>query len=105
MLSDKKPELEKNINTILYNALYKAYMSTFESNSDSDPKIANRVKQEIDDAAKKFSKVAADEAAPELAGAIYNFVKSIGIMATPKALTSPVGPCAGVITMNEFKIY
>ena len=103
MLSSAKPKLEKDIEDILYKALYKAQNMVFEPGG-SEPMIDNFIKNTIDKTAKEYAKTAAKEAAKPLAEAIYNFVKEIGIVATPKALISPHGPVIGTININEFKI-
>lgn len=105
MLSDAKPILQSNINEILYNSLYKAFMSTFSESDISDSSINKRAKQEIDDAAKQFAKTCADEASKNLAESIYEFVKKIGIVAKPTGLVSPQGPVSGIINLTDFSIY
>ncbi len=109
MLSTAKPELETNIKDILYDSLYSAYLTTYITSDITDQGIAASANKEIDDAAKKFARKAADTACGPLADAIYNFVLSIGIIAAPKGtLMSPGGltpaPVTGVINMNDFII-
>jgi ApbE superfamily uncharacterized protein (UPF0280 family) len=47
----------------------------------------------------------ADSMAKDMANAIYNFVKEIGIMATVSGtVAAPSGPCVGTIPMNGFTV-
>lgn len=109
MLSTAKPKLKSDIEKILYDAMYEAYKTTFIKSSDSEAVINNNAEKEINDAAEKFADKASKTAAGPLATAIYDFVKSIGIMATPKGtLLSPGGltpaPVTGTIMMTDFTI-
>lgn len=108
MLSSAKKQLKEDLKSILTKSLYDAYSTMFIPAPDTDATINNYIKNEIDDAAKKFAKTAAESAAEPMANAIYDFVKQIGIMATPKgSLVAPPmgGPVSGVININEFSIY
>lgn len=102
MLSDAKPELEQEICDALRKALYEAQMIFFQ---ESDNATANSaMKKHMIELSMKFSDKAATEAAPKIANAIYDFVKSIGITAVPKTLVSPSGPVTGSINITDFKI-
>lgn len=109
MLSTAKPTLESNIKQILYDSLYNALKSMYSNSSLTEAVINNAAKKEIDDASKKTAQIFADDASGPLADAIYDFVKSIGITATPKGtLISPGGmtpaPVTGSIVMSDFTI-
>ena len=120
MLSTEKPILEQKLKQILYNAAksagktasYEAYMTQLGNDPDVG-KYNDEAKKSIEDAADKFSKKFAEEFAKELskdlpgemATAIYNFVKGIGIMATVMpTVVSPMGPCSGVMSPTDFTI-
>lgn len=107
MLSTAKKKLQDDLKSILKKSLYDAYITTFLSSSDTEPVINDFIKNEIDKAAEAFSNAASESAAEPLATAIYDFVKQIGITATPlSGLVAPPGggPVTGVININEFSI-
>lgn len=104
MLIDAKPKLQKDIYDILQKSMYEAYMTSFIDDDDVDNDIRNRVKKEMTKSAKKYSEKFANEACGPLSQAIYEFVKSIGIITTPKSLTSPHGPVVGKIDVKEHTI-
>lgn len=110
MLSTAKPKLQSDIEKILYDSLYEAYLTTYlDSTVDVEGSISSNANDEIKKAAEKFAEKASKTAASPLATAIYDFVKSIGIMASPKGtLISPGGltptPVTGTIIMTDFTI-
>lgn len=109
MLSSAKPKLKSDLEKILYDAMYEAYKTTFLESSITDGSISKNADNEIETAAKKFADKASKTAAEPMATAIYDFVKSIGIMASPKGtLISPGGlvpaPVTGTILMTDFTI-
>lgn len=109
MLSTAKPKLQSDIKDILYNALYEAYLTTFSTSDITEGVINNAAEDEIKSSGEKFAKKCAEKAAGPLATAIYDFVKQIGITATPKGtLISPGGmvpaPVTGSILMTDFTI-
>lgn len=102
MLSDAKKPLEDAIYEALKNALYEAYMS--QINEDGNANLLDAMKNHMSKASMNFSEKAASEAAPKIADAIYDFVKAIGITATPTTLMSPSGPVTGAINPTDFQI-
>lgn len=109
MLITAKPVLESKINQILFDSLYKSLNLMYSNSSLSENVINSTGQKEIDDASEKTAKSFADNASGPLADAIYDFVKSIGITATPKGtLISPGGmapaPVTGSIIMSDFTI-
>ena len=104
MLIDSKPKLQQDIYDILKKSMYEAYMSTFDKDADINSVIKNRVKNDMMDTAKKYAETFANTACEPMAEAIYEFVKSIGIIATPTSLVSPHGPVTGAINANDHKI-
>lgn len=98
-----KPKLESDLRRILQKAAEEAF-KTANKGDGSDMQIESYVNNAIKDAAKRFSEKFAEEAYKEMANAIYEFVKEIGIKATPGLLMSPHGPVTGAIMLNEFTI-
>ena len=102
MLKDAKPKLQDDIEGILKDAIYEAYMTQYK---ESDNTIINSfTKNSMSTAAKEFSEKASKLIGKPLAEAIYNFVLEIGITAKPNQLVAPNGPVSGVININEFSI-
>ena len=98
-----RPKLESDLRRILQKAAEEAF-KTANKGDGSDMQIESYVNNAIKDAAKKFSEKFAEEAYKEMANAIYEFVKEIGIEAKPGLLMSPHGPVTGAIMLNEFTI-
>lgn len=97
-LSGAKPKLEQELNK----AFYDAYMTQYEDNKVPEAgKYNSNVKSSLEKKAHEF----ADSMAKDMANAIYNFVKEIGIMATVTGtITAPSGPCMGNIPLTNFTI-
>jgi len=102
MLSTAKIKLKMDIlNTFkdkaVVEAFSKALESTFPDKTDTSKDIADQ-----------FGKIAANAmavaVAPKLCDAVDAFVKEIGILITPTALVSPVGPVSGVISPTDVQI-
>ena len=97
-LSAAKTKLEMD----LKQAFFDAYMTQYEPNNipqaakyDNDTKIA--MQKKADDFSISLSK--------DLATAIYDFVKEIGITVTLSGtVISPSGPCTGTIPITSFTI-
>lgn len=103
MLSDAKPVLENEIYNALKDALYKAQMNQFTKGENES--LTKLMEGHMNKWANDFSDTAAKEAAPKIANAIYDFVKSIGITAIVKGtLTNTGGPVTGTINPIDFKI-
>lgn len=95
-LQGAKPKLEQDLKKLLEDACYEADMSMLIENSSVDPRIASKVKSDMDAACRKKAQKFADTAHKPLAQAIYEFVKEIGINLVPKGtLLCPQSP-AGV---------
>jgi hypothetical protein len=86
----------------LFNAFKDAYMTQYEDNKVSEASKYNpNMKQALNEKAIKF----ADSLSTDMAEAIYNFVKEIGIQVTiPPSVIAPSGPCSGTIPMTSFTI-
>ena len=97
-LAGAKPKLEMDLNK----AFYDAYMTQYEDNKVSEAgKYNSDMKNALDKKAHEF----ADSMAKDMADAIYNFVKEIGIMATVSGtVVAPSGPCAGTIPLTGFTV-
>lgn len=110
MLSSAKPTLQSDLEDLLEEAAYEAFMTTQESPSGTASSISNRMEKELKSAASNFAKKFAEVAGEPMAEAIYNFVKEIGIIATPSgslistSITSP-SPVTGTMPMSDFAIY
>lgn len=103
MLSTAKPTLEKQINNILKDALYKAQMKQFRGGGDAN--LSQIMYNHMQKMAMEFATTAADEASGKLANAIYDFVKAIGITAVVKGtLSNTGGPVTGTIYPKDFQI-
>lgn len=100
MLSNARPILQIKLNEILYDSLYQAIITSYTSSKESNSEKMNEYameanKQYAHNMATKFAQMASGE----LADAIYEFVKSIGITLTPAGgLQTTVGPVMGVAT-------
>lgn len=97
MLVTAKIKLQKE----LYKALYDAYMADFAPNivTEEGSYDAN-IKSAMEKKAIKY----ATGLSMDLTDAIYKFVKEIGIQATVTGVSSPVGPCTGMLLPTNFKI-
>lgn len=86
----------------LFKAFKDAYMTQYESNKvSSASKYDHDVKQALNKKAIEF----ANSLSVDMADAIYNFVKEIGIQVTiPPSVIAPSGPCSGIIPMTSFTI-
>lgn len=97
-LQGAKPLLEQK----LYKAFYDAYMTQCDANSlESASKYDGETKSAFQKKADQFSK----SLSKDMADAIYNFVKEIGIQANVSGVViAPSGPCTGMIPMTNFTI-
>jgi carbamate kinase len=97
MLIDAKEILRVKLLQILQDA----YMTQFSPNSVTELSMFDAdVKKSYEAQALKFAEAAAEP----MANAMYDFVRSAGITATITTVTSPAGPCTGVISPVDFKI-
>lgn len=95
-LQGAKPKLEADLLKLLEDASYEADMSMLLEDSETDPRIAAKIKQDMDIACRKKAQTFAQKAYKPLAQAIYDFVKEIGINLSPKGtLLCPQSP-AGI---------
>ena len=106
-LKASKIKLEQDLKQAFKDAAYEAYMTQYApnqvsqaSNYDSDNKKA------MEDKANEFADTLSKELAGDLATAIYDFVKEIGIQinTVPPSVIAPSGPCTGTIPMTSFTI-
>lgn len=107
MLSDGKPILEQKLKSILKDAAESAYKTQFSTEECGE--YASDVNDAMNKAASDFATKFSEKAAADMAEAIYNFVKGIGIMATIASTVTcatPAGPgtVAGVINTTDFTI-
>ncbi len=94
-LNGAKPKLETDLKKLLEDALYESEMTMV--NGCDEPRIAAKVKQVLDKAAREKAKKFAEKAYQPLAKAIYEFVKEIGITLTPKGtLIAPQAPAGAL---------
>ncbi len=111
-LEKAKPKLEQDLKKLLEDASYEADMSMLIENSSVDPRIAAKIKKDMDAACRKKAQKFAEKAYKPLAQAIYDFVLEIGITLTPKGTLmcpqSPAGmnPITGTAstTTQDFSI-
>lgn len=105
-LQASKIKLEQDLKKAFKDAAYDAYMTQFKSNSLLDAqKYDNDTKDAMEKQAKDYAKALADTLAGDMAKAIYDFVKEIGIMVTiPPSVIAPSGPCTGSIPITNFTI-
>lgn len=95
-LAGAKPILEQN----LYKAFYDAYMTQYEANGEAQSH-SSTMQSNITSAADKFAK----ELSKQMATAIHDFVKEIGITATVSGtVIAPSGPCTGSLPPTSFTI-
>lgn len=107
MLQEAKPKFEKDVNDILKDATYKAFMNTFTSKGGDDAADRN-MKKEIDANAKQFAEKFAEQVAKTLAvpltDAIDEYIKASGlfinILPSGIALANAAGMVTGTITIN-----
>lgn len=96
-LQGAKPKLEQDLKKLLEDASYEADMSMLQENGDVDPRIAAKVKKDMDAACRKKAQKFAEKAYKPLAQAIYDFVKEIGINLVPKGtLIAPQAPAGAL---------
>ena len=104
MLSTAKPKLQMDIKMALSSSktakvFENALLSTFPDIDDE-----NGGKEIAEMFGKLCAKGLASALAQPITDAIDSYVKQIGILATPTALVSPVGPVAGAISPIDFQI-
>lgn len=83
-LAASKPKLEQDLKKLLENASYEAELTMILDNSSVDPRIASKIKSDMDKACRKKAQKFAEKAYRPLAQAIYDFVVEIGINLVPK---------------------
>ena len=102
MLTTNIKKFETDVKQILESSMYETLTNSFIQSGDGV--IDKYVKDGIDDAAKKMSKVFAESAAKPLTQAINDHIKSAGIIITipptAMALTCAVGPVTGTISVT-----
>lgn len=103
-LKTAKIKLESDLKSIFKKASYDAYMEQFIK-SNMTTKSDNDAKNGFKDLAEKFSTKLSESLAGDMATAIYDFVKEIGIQCTiPPTVIAPSGPVTGTIPMTNFTI-
>ena len=107
MLSSAKPTLQNSINSILEKAAYEAYMTQYAPNQVTQAsKFDNDMKDKLEAKANAFADTLSSELAADLATAIHDFVKEIGIQINtiPPSVIAPSGPVTGTIPITSFTI-
>lgn len=95
-LAGAKPKLQLD----LYKAFYDAYLTQFGTDPNAG-KYNGLAQSSITEAADKF----ANSLSTDMAEAIYNFVKEIGIQAVVTGtVIAPSGPCTGNIPLTSFTV-
>jgi hypothetical protein len=95
-LAGAKPKLQLD----LYKAFYDAYMTQ----CGSDPE-AGKYNSETNNAMMQAADKFANSLSADMAEAIYNFVKEIGIQATVTGtVIAPSGPCTGSLPPTSFTV-
>lgn len=96
-LAASKPKLEQDLKKLLEDACYEAEMSMLMDNGEVDPRIAAKIKLDMDMACRKKAQKFAEKAHKPLAQAIYDFVIEIGINLVPKGtLIAPQAPAGSL---------
>lgn len=106
-LSASKIKLEQDLKKAFENAAYDAYMTQYSPNQVSQAaNYDGGNKKAMEDKANDFAKTLSNELASDLATAIYDFVKEIGIQINtiPPSVIAPSGPVTGTIPMASFTI-
>lgn len=116
MLSTAKMTLQSDINDAFKKAAHDAYMEQYQSNKvseagsktdeESGKKYDDQTKETMEGLAEKFAEKFASSISKDMATAIYDFVKEIGIQVNtiPPSVISPSGPCTGMIPMTSFSV-
>lgn len=101
-----KLELEQKLRDAFFNAGFNAYMTQHQPNAVSEAqKYDNVGKDQMKKLANDYAEELSKSLAKDMAEAIYNFVKEIGIQVTiPPSVIAPSGPCTGVIPLTSFTI-
>lgn len=106
-LSASEMKLEQDLKKAFKDAAYDAYMSQFKSNSIPEAqKYDNDTKNAMEKQAKDYAKAFSETLAGDMAKAIHDFVKEIGIQINtiPPSVIAPSGPVTGMIPMTSFTI-
>ena len=106
-LSASKIKLEQDLKKAFEDAAYEAYMTQFNSNKVVEAKSHDPLtKNSMEKQAKKYAQAFADTVAGDMAKAIHDFVKEIGIQINtiPPSVIAPSGPVSGMIPMTSFTI-
>lgn len=103
MLKDAKSKFKEDVEELLKNAMYQAFVGTYVKNDDDDL-IDAYIEDGIKKISDKFAKTVAEQAAAPLTDAIEEYIKASGLFINISpagiALTSPTGPVTGTITIN-----
>lgn len=108
-LATAKPLLEKELYRILEHAAYEAFCSMNNKSAEGPMEIRRAMDRQLKESARRFSTKFAEESAGDLSKAIYDFVKSAGIMMKPSgslistSITTPA-PVIGVCPISDFTI-
>lgn len=106
-LGAAKTKLEMDLKKAFKDAAYEAFMTQHEANTISDAsKYDSDRKDALDKKANEYADALANNLAGDLATAIHDFVKEIGIQINtiPPSVIAPSGPVTGMIPMTSFTI-
>ena len=106
-LGAAKMKLEQDLKKAFKDAAFDAFMTQHEPNSLQEAsKYDNENKAMMEKKANEFAKTLSDSLAKDLATAIHDFVKEIGIQINtiPPTVMSLSGPCTGMIPMTSFTV-
>jgi hypothetical protein len=104
MLADNLLNFQQSLHNILSESASAAFMTTIDNSGNMN--IDKDCKNKLNSMADTFGKKFADEAAPELAKEIINYIKSasLNIIVQPQGLATiltAAGPCSGTLLIND----
>lgn len=104
MLTSELLNFQNELYKILSKSAEEAFMTTIDNSGNMN--IDSECTKKLNSMAKEFGKKFAQEASPDLAKEIMNYIKSasLNIVVQPQGLAtivSPVGPCSGTLLIND----
>lgn len=102
MLKDNKNKFDRDVHSILKNAMYNTLISSFSNSGDE--LIDSYSENKLNKVADRMATVFADKAAEPLTTAIEDHIKSLGlfinVLPSGIALSGATGPVTGSITIT-----
>lgn len=104
MLTSELLNFQNELYKILSKSAEEAFMTTIDNSGNMT--IDSECTKKLNSMAKSFGKKFAEEASPDLAKEIMNYIKSasLNIVVQPQGLAtivSPAGPCSGTLLIND----